>query len=162
MRTTDEMLAIGRPQVLLPRKGLDLTKWAVIACDQYTSEPEYWRKVEAFVGDAPSTLNLIYPEVYLGEADPDARIARIREHMNLYLERRLFEEFEGFVYVERRTGTGLRKGLLLCLDLENYEFRRGATSLIRATEGTILSRIPPRVRIRQGHQILFAILLMKT
>lgn len=150
MRTTDEMLAIGRPEILLPRKGLDLTKWAVIACDQYTSEPEYWRKVEAFVGDAPSTLNLIYPEVYLGEADPDARIARIREHMNLYLERRLFEKFEGFVYVERRTGTGLRKGLLLCLDLESYEFRRGATSLIRSTEGTILSRIPPRVRIRQG------------
>jgi hypothetical protein len=149
MKTYDN-LAVGRPEVLLPGKGIDLKKWAVIACDQYTSEPEYWKKVQEFVGDQPSTLNLIYPEVYLAEADPGARIARIREHMKLYLDRRIFEEFEGFIYVERRTGTGIRKGLLVCLDLESYDYRKSAKSLTRATEGTILTRIPPRVRIREG------------
>ncbi len=149
MKTYDA-LAVGRPQVLLPRPGIDLTKWAVIACDQFTSEPEYWQKVGEFVGNEPSTLNLIYPEVYLGEANPEARIARIREHMRLYLDSRIFEEHEGFIYVERQTGPGPRKGLLACLDLESYDYRRGAESLIRATEGTILSRIPPRVRIREG------------
>ena len=149
MKTYDA-LAIGRPEVLLPRQGIDPAKWAVIACDQYTSEPDYWEKVRKFVGDEPSTLNLIYPEVYLGEPDPDSRIARIREQMKLYLDRLLFDSFEGFIYVERRTGTGVRKGLLVCLDLEHYDYRKGARSLIRATEGTILSRIPPRVRIREG------------
>ncbi len=149
MKTYD-LLAAGRPEVLLPKPGIDLTKWAVIACDQYTSEPEYWEKVREFVGDEPSTLNLIYPEVYLGEPNADARIARIREHMKLYLDRRIFEEYEGFIYVERQTGSGLRKGILVCLDLESYDYRKAAESLIRATEGTILSRIPPRVRIRDG------------
>lgn len=143
-------VAAGRPVVLLPRPGIDLTKWAVIACDQYTSEPEYWQKVQEFVGNEPSTFNLIYPEAYLGEPDPDSRIARIRKHMELYLERRIFREYEGFIYVERRTGSGVRKGLLICLNLEDYDYRKGAVSLIRATEGTILSRIPPRVRIREG------------
>jgi len=145
-----DALAVGRPEVLLPRQGIDLTKWAVIACDQYTSEPEYWKKVQEFVRDEPSTFNLIYPEVYLAEADADSRIARIREHMRLYLDRRIFEEYEGFIYIERQTRLGVRKGLLACLDLESYDYRKGAESLIRATEGTILSRIPPRVRIREG------------
>src|SRR5512136_2115433 len=135
-------IAIQVPEIYLPRPGIDLTKWAVIACDQYTSEPEYWEKVRGFVGDEPSTLNLIYPEVHLGEPDPEARIARIREHMRLYLDRRIFEEYEGFIYVERQTGSGVRKGVMLCLDLESYDYRKGAESLIRATEGTILSRIP--------------------
>jgi Protein of unknown function (DUF1015) len=145
-----ESLALGVPDILLPQAGTDLRCWAVIACDQFTSEPEYWRKVEQFVGQAPSTLNLIYPEVYLGEARADARIARIREHMHLYLQNQLFVEAPGFVYVERRTGSGVRKGLMACLDLEHYDFKKGSASLIRATEGTILSRIPPRVKIREG------------
>lgn len=149
MKTYDT-LAMGRPQILLPKAGIDLTKWAVIACDQYTSEPEYWDNVRRFVGEPPSTLNLIYPEVYLGEPDADARIARIREHMRLYLDRQVFDEYEGFVYVERQTGSGIRKGIMVCLDLERYDYQRGAESLIRATEGTILSRIPPRIRIREG------------
>jgi len=143
-------IAIGIPEILLPKDGTDLTRWAVIACDQFTSEPEYWEKVTALVGDAPSTLKMIYPEVYLGEKDPETRIARIRETMNRYLEQGLFQEEEGFVYVERRTGEGVRKGLMVCLDLEAYDFHRGSKSLIRATEGTILERIPPRVKIRQG------------
>jgi len=142
--------AIGVPDILLPQSGTDLSKWSVIACDQYTSEPEYWERVEEFVGDAPSTLDLIYPEVYLGEPEADARIDRIREHMRRYLGSGIFKASEGFVYVERWTGPGIRKGLVACLDLEHYDFRKGSTSLIRATEGTILSRIPPRVRIREG------------
>jgi uncharacterized protein (DUF1015 family) len=149
MKTYDT-LALGRPEILLPKAGIDLMKWAVVACDQYTSEPEYWEKVKGFVGEAPSTLNLIFPEVYLGEPDADARIARIRENMRLYLDRGVFDEHEGFVYVERQTSSGTRRGLVVCLDLEQYDYQKGAESLIRATEGTILSRIPPRVRIREG------------
>ena len=149
MKTFDT-LALGRPEILLPRAGVDPAKWAVVACDQYTSEPEYWEKVGRFVGDAPSTLNLIYPEAYLGEPDSEARTARIREHMSLYLERQFLEEHEGFVYVERMISTGVRRGLLACLDLEAYDYRKGAKSLIRSTEGTILARIPPRIRIREG------------
>jgi uncharacterized protein (DUF1015 family) len=147
---TYESVGIGIPDILLPKNGLDLTKWAVIACDQYTSEPEYWQKVSHFVADAPSTLNLIYPEVYLGEINPEARISSIRDHMGRYLEQDLFEQGEGFVYVERQTGRHIRKGLMVCLDLDQYDFHKGSSSLIRATEGTILERIPPRVRIREG------------
>ncbi len=145
-----DSLALAVPDVLLPGPGTDFSRWAVIACDQFTSEPEYWKKVQEIVGDAPSSLNLIYPEVYLGEAQAEARIARIREHMRLYLEKSVFVEAEGLVYVERRTGSGVRKGILACLDLEHYDFNKGSTSPIRATEGTILSRIPPRVKIREG------------
>jgi hypothetical protein len=145
-----ESIAVGVPKILFPKKGTEFDKWAVIACDQFTSEPDYWKKVKEFVGDAPSTMNLIYPEVYLGEKDPDSRIANIREHMNLYLDQNLFDEWEGFIYVERQTDQGIRKGLMVCLDLECYDFHKGAESLIRATEGTILERIPPRVNIREG------------
>ncbi len=150
---TYETLALGIPEILLPRPGLDLSKWAVVACDQFTSEPAYWEKAAALVGDAPSALNLIYPEVYLGEKDPDARISRIRDYMRLYVETGIFRTIEGIVYVERKTGTGIRKGLVVCLDLEQYDFRKGAKSLIRSTEGTILERIPPRVKIREGAPI---------
>jgi hypothetical protein len=149
MRNHDS-LAICVPDILLPRPGTDLSKWAVIACDQYTSEPEYWQKVEEFVGESPSTLHLIYPEVYLGEAEAAARIERIREQMKRYLESGILAPAEGFIYVERFTGSGIRKGLVAGLDLERYDYQKGSTSLIRATEGTILSRIPPRVRIREG------------
>jgi hypothetical protein len=147
---TFESICLGIPDILLPKAGVDLTKWAAIACDQYTSEPEYWRKAAELVGEAPSTLNLIYPEVYLSEKDPGVRIARIREHMDRYLARDIFDEAEGLIYVERTTGPHPRKGLVACLDLEHYDFRKGATSLIRASEGTIIERIPPRVRIREG------------
>jgi hypothetical protein len=141
---------MGIPSVHLPRSGVDLQKWAVIACDQFTSEPEYWHDVEALVDDAPSTLNLIYPEVYLGESRPENRIHKIRAAMNRYLEEGLFEERAGLIYVERQVGRQTRHGLLACLDLERYDYTKGSHSLIRATEGTILERIPPRVRIREG------------
>jgi uncharacterized protein (DUF1015 family) len=147
---TYESIAIGIPEILLPKTGIDLSKWAVIACDQFTSEPEYWQKVNELVGDAPSTLNLIYPEVFLGEKDPDARIASIRYHMNLYLQEGLLEHKQGFIYVERLTERNTRKGLVVCIDLEQYDFHKGSSSLVRATEGTILDRLPPRVKIREG------------
>lgn len=147
---TYESICLGIPEILLPRPGLNLSRWAVIACDQYTSEPEYWNRVAEIVGEAPSTLNLVYPEVYLNEKDPDTRIAHIRKSMKDYLDEGLFVKTEGMIYVERQTEDHTRKGLLACLDLEAYDYRKGSQSLIRATEGTILERIPPRVRIREG------------
>ncbi|HQF99147.1 MAG TPA: DUF1015 family protein, partial [Candidatus Aminicenantes bacterium] len=147
-----ESVALGIPEILLPQAGLDLTKWAVIACDQYTSEPAYWEKAAGLVGDAPSTLHLIYPEVFLNEPEPEknARIGRIRKTMADYFARGLFNSAEGLVFVERTTGGKTRKGLVAALDLEHYDYRKGSTTLIRATEGTIIERIPPRVRIREG------------
>jgi hypothetical protein len=143
-------ICLGIPEICLPKPGSDLMKWAVVACDQYTSEPEYWQRVAEIAGSAPSTLNLIYPEVYLNEKDPNARIAGIHRDMKEYWDAGMLREVEGFIYVERQTGTHTRKGLMVCLDLEHYDFRKGSTSRIRATEGTILERIPPRVRIREG------------
>ncbi len=147
---TYESIAIGIPDILLPKAGVDLAKWAVIACDQFTSEPEYWQKVSSIVGKAPSTLNLIYPEVYLGEKDADARITSIRYHMNLYMQEGLLDEKQGFIYVERQTGQETRKGLMVCIDLDQYDFHKGSSSLVRATEGTILDRLPPRIKVREG------------
>lgn len=149
MKTFDA-IGLGHPSTLLPRKGIDLQKWAVIACDQFTSEPEYWTRVTDFVGDAPSTLNLIYPEVYLGEPDSEGRVQRIRTSMIRYLEEGLFEERSGFIYVERQVGRQTRRGFLALIDLDRYDYNLGSRSLVRATEGTILERIPPRVRIREG------------
>ena len=136
--------------ILLPREGTDLTRWAVVACDQFTSRPDYWRQVEEIVGDAPSTLRFIYPEAWLSQGD--ARIASIRRAMDDALQADLLVEAvrRGFVLVRRRTQSGERLGLVGLLDLEQYDFRPGAKSPVRATEGTILSRIPPRVRIRRG------------
>jgi hypothetical protein len=148
-----DSIRLQTPDILLPREGTDLAKWAVIACDQYTSEPAYWEKAAALVGPAPSTLNLIYPEVFLHEPRPEDRIARIRESMRRYMADGLFHESQGFVYVERTTGDRTRRGLVAALDLEAYDFRKGSSTLIRATEGTILDRIPPRVKIREGAPI---------
>lgn len=152
MKTFDS-IAIGVPEVLLPREGVAHDKWAVVACDQYTSEPEYWEEVKALVGDAPSTLNLIFPEVYLAEADRDARIERINAEMKRYLAEDVLEAKEGFVYVERTAAGKLRRGLMVALDLEAYDFTAGSTSLVRATEGTIVDRLPPRIHVRKGAPI---------
>jgi hypothetical protein len=138
------------PTVLLPRTGVDLTKWAVIACDQFTSEPEYWAEVAQIAGDAPSTYHIILPEVYLDTHEEAARVQSIRDTMHAYLDQGLFEEYGGVVLVERAAGGKTRHGLMLALDLEQYDYSKGSTSLIRATEGTIIERIPPRVRIRSG------------
>jgi hypothetical protein len=137
------------PQLLLPRPGIDLHKWAVIACDQYTSQPEYWQEVEALVGDAPSTLRLIFPEVFLGRADAPQRIAAIQQTMGRYLADGLLQPHAGAVLVERHIGARVRRGLMLELDLEHYDYGSGAASLIRPTEGTIVERLAPRIEVRR-------------
>ena len=141
------------PQLCLPRPGIDLAKWAVIACDQYTAEPVYWQQVEQQVGDGPSTLHLIYPEVYLGATDAPARIARIQATMRRYLGEGLLADHAGALLVERRIGAHTRRGLLLELDLEHYDFSASSTSLIRPTEGTIVERLAPRIEVRRGAEL---------
>jgi hypothetical protein len=145
-------LGLQLPSLLLPRPGTDLTKWAVVACDQYTSQPDYWARVDALVGDAPSTLRLILPEVYLGAADEARRIQAIQATMRRYLaEKVLAAQPPGLMRVERETARGrTRRGLIVALDLEHYDFTPGAKTLIRPTEGTILERLPPRIRVREG------------
>lgn len=138
------------PRICLPRPGIDLHKWAVVACDQYTSEPEYWAQVAHEVGDAPSTLHLIFPEVYLGRPDAPARIRAIQQTMQRYLADGLFVEHEGAVYVERTVHGRTRRGLMLELDLEHYDYRSSSTSLIRPTEGTMVERLAPRIEVRRG------------
>lgn len=148
-------LAIKVPEILLPKRGVDLQRWSVIACDQYTSEPEYWETVDQYVGGEPSTLRLIFPEVYLGEADEDLRINAINSAMHRYLDEDiLVSQGHGFVLIDRKTSrVPSRKGLIVALDLEAYDYRPGAKTLIRATEGTIVDRLPPRIRVRQNAAI---------
>jgi hypothetical protein len=141
------------PRICLPRPDIDLQKWAVIACDQYTAEPEYWEQVAREVGDAPSTLQLIFPETYLGAADAPARIARIQATMRRYLADGLLVDHTGAVLVERRIGARMRRGLMLELDLEHYDFSASSTSLIRPTEGTIVERLAPRIEVRRGAEL---------
>jgi uncharacterized protein (DUF1015 family) len=143
-------IGIQIPQVYLPKAGTDLSKWAVIACDQFTSEPEYWRSVEKIVGNAPSTLNLTFPEIHLDRPGGDARIQNIQATMQKYIDEGILQPRDGFVYVERTVAGKTRKGIVLCLDLECYDYKKGSASLIRATEGTIVDRLPPRIKIREG------------
>lgn len=138
------------PDVYLPKPGVDLTKWAVIAVDQFTSEPEYWDQVEQIVGDAPSTFRLTLPEIYLEKPGEAERIQAIQATTRQYLDAGILQPRAGLIYVERTAGGKTRKGLMLCLDLECYDFSKGSTSLIRATEGTIVDRLPPRMKIREG------------
>ena len=147
---TYEDIGIQIPRIYLPKNGTDLTKWAVIACDQFTSEPEYWQRVETLVDNEPSTYNLILPEVYLEKPGEETRIKFIQEKMRTYLQKNILEAREGMIFVERTVDGKTRRGLMLCLDLEHYDFTKGSTSLIRATEGTIVERLPPRMKIRTG------------
>ena len=143
-------LGIQIPQVYLPKKGTDLTKWAIIACDQFTSQPEYWNEVEKIVGDAPSTLNLTFPEVYLEKPGGEERIKNVQASMRKYMDEGILQPHDGLIYVERTVAGKTRKGIVLCLDLEAYDYNKGSSSLIRATEGTIVDRLPPRIKIREG------------
>ncbi len=140
------------PEVLLPAKGINLEKWAVVACDQYTSQEEYWHEVENFIGNEPSTLNMIFPEVYLECDDTDERIEKINQFMKKYLDENvLVSQQSCFVYIERKVLNGhYRKGLMVAVDLEEYDYNKGAKTLIRATEGTVLDRLPPRIKIREN------------
>ena len=146
--------AFGAADILLPVKT-DMEKWAVAACDQYTGEPEYWARVENRVGDSPSTLGLILPEVYLEETDVDARIDRIHENMRGMLESGFFRYYSNaMIYVERTQSDGMvRRGIVGAIDLEQYDYHVGSSSSVRATEATVAERIPPRLKVRMGAQI---------
>ncbi|HOX32223.1 MAG TPA: DUF1015 domain-containing protein, partial [Spirochaetales bacterium] len=151
-----DRLGLRLPEVHLPAAGLDLRKWAVVACDQYSSEREYWAKVESAVAGAPSTLNLIFPECYLEDADKAERVGRIQAAMRDYLARGLVEpKGRGFVLVERFTPYEKkpRVGLMIAVDLEKYQYGKDSRSLIRPTEGTIVERLPPRMQIRRGAEL---------
>ena len=135
--------------ILLPA-SVDMTKWSVVACDQYTSQPEYWKRVADFIGDAPSTCKIVFPEVYLETADTDKTISKINRTMEEYLPK-MFVYENAVILVKRTFPSGLvRTGIVAAVDLEEYDFNKGATSPIRATEGTVLERIPPRVRVREN------------
>ena len=145
---------------LIPRES-DLPDWAVIACDQFTSQPEYWRQVRARAQGRPSAYHIPFPEAELGR-DDDGRIAAINAAMDDYLRRDLFRRFPGcYVYIERRLLDGsARRGVLGAVDLEAYDYRSDALSPIRATEQTVVERIPPRVRIRTGAALELSHVLM--
>lgn len=137
------------PKILLP-KNVDMTKWSCVACDQFTSEPEYWQKLEEFVGDSPSTLKLIYPEVYLKNSD-SKRVDAINNTMSAYYDKGLFEEVESLILVKRVLNNGeVRLGLMLAVDLEAYEYTPENKALIKATEKTVVERLPARINVRKN------------
>ncbi len=146
-------LGVRVPEIFLPSEGIDRTKWAVVACDQYSSEREYWRRAAAAAAGSPSTLDLIFPEAFLEDSDKAERIARIQSAMTSYLAKGALKSVgAGMVLVERFTSEGgaPRVGLAMAFDLEAYDYSPGSTSLIRPSEGTIVERLPPRVAIRRG------------
>jgi hypothetical protein len=145
-----ENLGIRVPEIFLPNAKVDLRTWAVVACDQYTSDRAYWKTVERIVGDRPSSLRLTLPEIYLDQPDLRQRVSRIHDAMASYLaDGTLESRGECWVFVRRTTEhSGLREGLLMAMDLERYDYARSSKSLIRATEGTIVERIPPRLAVR--------------
>lgn len=140
-----------RGNILLP-KHADMTKWSVVACDQYTSEPEYWDDVEKIVGEAPSTLKLTLPEIYLEDENVAERITKINKNMETLLNEDFFNEYkDSMIYLERTQSDGkIREGLIGIVDLEAYSYEKGAETPIRATEKTVIERIPPRVKIREN------------
>ncbi len=145
----DLELPFSSADILLPKKNF--YNWSTIACDQFTSEPEYWAKAEKEAGSEPSCLRVTLPEVYLEDADVEERIASINARMKEYLADGVFEEYkDALIFVERTIADGrTRKGIVGKFDLSAYDYNKGSQSAIRPTEGTVLSRIPPRVKIRK-------------
>lgn len=143
-------MAIFKSADILIPQNVDFTKWSVVACDQYTSEREYWEDVKNIVGDSPSTLKMVFPEVYLEDGNSEERIENINKTMDEYMRSGLFRELrDAFIYVKRTQPNGkVRHGIIGMLDLEEYDFSKGSQSKVRATEGTIIERIPPRQRVR--------------
>ena len=149
MKTLGE-LGVKIPKILLP-KDLDIKTWATIACDQYTQDKNYWQQVYSIVGLKPSTVKITFPEVYLGEPGRQERIQNIKKEMQSYIDKKIFDspQEEG-VYLERTTKYGrVRHGLVVAIDLDTYEWKPFSKALIRATEATIVERIPPRMEIRK-------------
>ena len=145
-----EQAAFFPADILLPQVS-EMEKWPVVACDQFTSQPEYWENAEKIVGNAPSALRLVLPEAYLNSAEVNRRIAGINASMEGYLADGVFKTLpDSLIYLERtQSDDRVRHGLIGCIDLEQYDFTPGSGALIRATEGTVLERIPPRVRVRE-------------
>ena len=155
------MQAFLPADILMPRVD-SMEKWAVIACDQFSSQPAYWERVRETAGDAPSTINLILPEAELGTPQEAAHTALINETMAKYLKEGVFQTYaRSFVYVERTLESGaIRKGLVGMVDLDAYDYSTGSTSAIRATEKTVVERIPPRMRVRKDAPIELPHILM--
>ena len=137
--------------ILLPNKDADLEKYACVACDQFTSDENYWNEVEQLVGDSPSTLRLTFPEIYLS-SDNQEKTDKICKTMREYLDNGFFRELkDSIIYIERvQANKKVRRGLVLAIDLEEYEYKKGSRPRVRATEGTIEDRLPPRVEIRKN------------
>jgi hypothetical protein len=153
MNTEQRLAALGAavPEILIPKEGIDLARWTVIACDQFTHDRDYWEGVRSRAGNAPSALRCVFPEVFLGDPGREQRITGIHKTMTAYLEMGLFVPRRGCVYVERDTPLRVgRRGLLLCLDLEHYDWSGGAATLIRPTEGTVPERLPVRMAVRRN------------
>ena len=147
-------MTFKRADILLPAFAADaekMKKWSVVACDQYTSEPEYWAEVENTVADSRSTLRVTIPEIYLNDADIESRIKNANDTMKKYLEEGVFEEHKNtYIYVERTLANGVKRlGVVGMVDLEDYDYSKGSQTKIRATEGTVVSRIPPRLKVRR-------------
>lgn len=145
------MAIFNTADILIPQ-GVDMGRWSCIACDQFTSEPEYWEEAERIVGGAPSTLRMMLPEAYLETRDSGSETKKIFAAMEKYLAQGLFRRLEdSFIYIERTLPSGaVRRGLLGAVDLEGYDWSSGAKTPVRATEGTVESRLPPRVKVRMA------------
>lgn len=145
------MIPFKRANILLPQ-NIDMTKWSVVACDQYTSEMDYWEKVEEEVGASPSTLRITLPEIFLEDSNVNERINKINSTMEEYINKDLFTELEGsMIYLERtQKDKRVREGLIGMVDLEDYSYEKGSQTLIRATEKTVIERIPPRLKVREN------------
>lgn len=144
-------MSIFKPANILLPKDAPMDKWAVIACDQFTSDAAYWERVKEYAAGSPSTINLVLPEAMLGTPEEEAHTALINDTMKKYVDEGVFTTYENsFIYVERTMENGtIRKGLVGMVDLEAYDFTVGATTDIRATEKTVIERIPPRVKVRK-------------
>ena len=155
------MKTFDKANILIPH-NIDYTKWSVVACDQYTSQPDYWNEVEKNVGDSPSTLNIIYPEIYLNDDNKEERIKKINSTMRKYIDGGIFTEYKNsLILVERTQRNGKKRyGIIGQVDLEDYDFSVGSNSKIRATEGTVIERIPPRVKIRENAPLELPHILM--
>ena len=146
------MIPFKKANILLPKKGIDMTKWSVVACDQYTSEMDYWNRVREIVGDNPSTLKLTLPEIFLEDSNVEERINKINSTMKEYLDNDMFTEYKDtMIYLERTQADGrVREGIIGMVDLEDYSYEKGSQTLIRATEKTVIERIPPRLKVREN------------
>lgn len=146
---------IKAPHILLPKEGIDMNAWAVIACDQFTSQLDYWDDVEKIVADKASTLRMMFPEAYLGKVNEEEYISKTNKTIEQYLvDGTLVDQGECFILVDRSTPDVKRRlGLIISIDLEDYSYQKGVKSLIRASEATIVERIPPRLKIRQDASV---------